>query len=235
MKKIILLIITLLFFTSLVSAQLNMEMSITSEFNINEKISFDYSINSKINQNITYISGIDCFKAPRPLLKLKTIELKVNQPYIDTYYDIIIDNSIEPQLCTAYIQILEPIQQTVFKNFTINTNPSFDFNILLDKKIFVLGEEINIDYESSVEDVEIVVMLSLDENKKQIILPYSFNAKEIGTYDLEITAYKEGYKDVVMKEQFGVIEEEANIEYGFKEEKVNLIRKIKDFLRNFFN
>jgi hypothetical protein len=102
----------------------------------------------------------------------------------------------------------------VSKTFTINTTPPFDFNIILNKKVFVRGEEIDIDYKSEVKDPLIEATLIYPWNfTEQIDLPYSFKADKIGTYGLEVNASKEGYKTVSLNEQFGIIKENADIEY----------------------
>ena len=74
------------------------------------------------------------------------------------------------------------------------------------------NENILIDYESDVSDLNILTTLTYpDKTSKQIIFPATIKAEQIGTYELEVVASKQGYKDVLLKEQFGVIENEANI------------------------
>jgi hypothetical protein len=52
-----------------------------------------------------------------------------------------------------------------------------------------------------------------DKTIQQINLPTSIKAEQIGTYELEITASKQGYKTITTKEQFAVIKKEAEIEF----------------------
>ncbi|MBU4308247.1 MAG: hypothetical protein KJ566_00420, partial [Nanoarchaeota archaeon] len=49
---------------------------------------------------------------------------------------------------------------------------------------------------------------------KSLNLPTTIKEEQIGTYELEVVASKQGYKDVSLKEQFGVIESEANIGFN---------------------
>ena len=48
-------------------------------------------------------------------------------------------------------------------------------------------------------------------------MPTSIKAEQIGTYELEVTASKEGYKTITKKEQFGVIEGGVEITSSFGE------------------
>jgi len=50
-----------------------------------------------------------------------------------------------------------------------------------------------------------------NNTKRQLTLPSSIKAEQIGTYTLEAIASKQGYKTMNIKEQFGVIEKEAEI------------------------
>ena len=80
---------------------------------------------------------------------------------------------------------------------------------------FGLGEEISFDYESDVSGLNIeAVLTSPDGSTKNLNLPTTIKAQQIGTYELEVEVSKEGYKDISLKEQLGVIESEANIGFN---------------------
>ena len=82
-------------------------------------------------------------------------------------------------------------------------------------KIFLKNENVYIDYDSDVLNQSITAVLIFpDKTTKQIILPTSIKADQIGTYNLEVSASKEGYRTIEKKEQFGAIEEDTNIEYS---------------------
>ena len=130
MKKTILFTILALFLLpNLALAALDIKISAKDSFSIGETVSFDYTITSGTDQQITYTPHITCPSAPIAFLQEKTIQLEAGKPYRDTYTDIKVDDSLEPQTCTAQIDITSPIQQTVSKEFKIATNPSFEFHI----------------------------------------------------------------------------------------------------------
>lgn len=187
-------------------------INIKESFNINEKISFSYEIVSPSDEYINYVAYVTCPNAPIPLLELREIELKQSMPLKETYRGITITNDIESQTCIAYVKILSPVEQEISKNFSIVTDPSFSFNIFLSKKVFIKDEDIRIDYRSGVVDPSVKAVLKYPDGKStEIKLPSSIEASQIGTYELEVTATKEGYKTQSVKEQFGVIKKPAEI------------------------
>ncbi|MEA3329860.1 MAG: hypothetical protein U9Q06_03895 [Nanoarchaeota archaeon] len=210
--KLLFLLMGCIFLINLVSANIIVDINIQDSFGLEEQMSFEYSFLSNIDEEINFISHINCPNVPIAILDEQTISLQANQPYTTTYTDQVVQDWFEPQTCKAYVQILSPIQKVVSKNFTINTAPSFEFDIKLDKKIFVVGEDIVIDYSSDVSGLNVDVKLIYpDERTENINLPKTIKAEQIGTYKLEVTASKEGYKTITKKEQFAVIEKHAEI------------------------
>jgi hypothetical protein len=212
-KSGLLFILIFLFFCpTIVLAEIKIGIDMQNSFTLEEKPYYEYNILSDEEINVTIIPYISCPSFPIAPLMEKRIQLTKDQPYRDAYYSIKIDDSIEPQTCTAYVEIISPIQKRVEKNFTIKTNPSFDFEILMDKKVFVLNENVNMDYASEVSGPSIVAKLTYpDKTNREITLPYSFTAEQIGTYEVNAEASKEGYKTITKGEQFGVIEKEPEI------------------------
>ena len=95
---------------------------------------------------------------------------------------------------------------------------SFDLNYCKSKscsknnKVFIEDEVVYLDYISSVSDPDFDVKLTYPDGFiKALDLPFSFKASSSGNYELNIVASKAGYKTIVKKEQFGVIEEEPDI------------------------
>ena len=206
-----LIFIFLILLVSTVSA-LETDIQIQDSFGLNEDVSFDYTLTSDVNQNVIFYPYVDCPTAPLPSFIEQTEELQGGVLYTDTYSSFTVLDFIEPQTCTAYVQILSPVEQRVEKTFDIITDPSFDFEIELDKKVFVKGEDVEIDYQSSIDELGIVAKLIYpDMREEEINLPLTITASQIGTYIVESTASKSGYKDVVVREQFGVIVKEADI------------------------
>ncbi len=245
MKEIVIILILGMIFlvVPLASAEISIDVDVQDSFSLEETMQFEYSLLSDINTQIKFIPHILCPNAPIAMLQEQTIQLQANTPYTATYTDQIVQDWFEPQTCTAYVQILEPYQQIVSKEFQIITDPSFDFDIKLPKKVFILGETIKLDYSSSVVEPSISATLIYPNGKtKSIDLPTTIKASEIGTYELQVSAIKENYKTIDVKEQFAVIKQEANIGYvvldedeRFEEDEQKETDKksnIKDLLNN---
>lgn len=220
MRKIILFIFALSLLSNLVSAALTIEIDIKDSFVLGETSSFDYTIYSDSDQTITFIPHIDCPNTPIPFLIDETINLKAEESYTDSYLGITIYEAIEPQTCTAYVQILSPTPQKTSKNFTIATDPSFLFALNLCKdqactdrsKAFIQNEDVYLDYTSEVPSPSITATLTLpDQTTQDLTLPTSIKAGQLGAYALAVTASKAGFKTASLKEQFAVIVEQAEI------------------------
>ena len=212
--------VLLFLLSNIVIAKIDVKIEIKDSFIKEENVLFDYTILSDKNLSILVIPYIDCPSAPIPQLIQKEIKIKENSPYKEVYYGFTIEESIEPQTCTAYVQILSPFEQIFSKDFKITTNPSFSFETKTCKdsecseitKVFVKDENIYLDYSSSVESPSVTTLLTYpDKTTKQLTLPASIKAEQIGNYELEIIASKQGYKTITKKELFGVIEKEAVI------------------------
>jgi len=232
MKKIILYAIVGIMMISLATASITTDIDIPNSFLTGEIVSFDYSIISDLDQEIIYILHVICPNAPVAFLQEKTIQLQANQPYTATYSDQVVQDWFESQTCTAYVQILSPIQKIVSKNFTIVTDPAFDFSLTFDKKVFTQGENMYLDYESDISGLGIDATLTYpDDSTESLNLPTTIKAEQIGTYDLKVTASKQDYKTVSLKEQFGVIESEASIETESSEASIETISS-SGFIKN---
>jgi len=211
---LIMSVLVLLVYSVQVCATIDMDIDVKSEFFVDDNISFIYSITSDVSENITYMVNVRCLNAPVMMLEEKTAALEAGLPLREEHVYLKLTDWIEPQECSAYLTIFEPVQKTISKNFTLQTNPSFSFDVILDEMIFVINQNISIDYNSEVESPLITATLTYpDKSIKDINLPYSFKADQIGTYELQVTASKEGYKTISLNEQFGVIEGEADISY----------------------
>jgi len=83
------------------------------------------------------------------------------------------------------------------------------------KTVFIKKERISLDYESEISDLNVSGTLTLpDESTKELSLPTSMTAEQIGTYELTITAAKEGYKTAARTMEFSVIEEAPEIPFA---------------------
>ncbi len=225
-KNIILLGLILIMIVPALSA-ISIEIEMEDSFSTGDEISFDYTITSEASQQIEYIASVDCPNAPLALLEIKTATLQAKVPFTETYSYLIVNEDIESQTCEAIVSILIPEEISEEKSFEIVTDPSFEFNILTCKdsscaeqaKVFIRNKNIYLDYTSDVFDVNVVITLTNPNGQtKQLTLPTTIKAEQIGTYELEVTASKEGYKTITKSLQFGVIKSEASIKSGFYEE-----------------
>jgi len=211
-NKIILVLIMVLIALQVAFASVDVGIDIKQKFTEGERISFNYTITSTEDLTIFYTPLIECPAVPQGILQIRLDSLEENIPYINVYDYIQVTEDIISQDCIASISIQEPIQQIFEEEFSIETMPLFSFSIILDKKVFILNEDINLDYSSSVSDPNIkAALIYPDGETEEINLPSTITASQIGTYTLEITASKEGYKTITKTEQFGVIEKAVQI------------------------
>lgn len=81
-----------------------------------------------------------------------------------------------------------------------------------ESKVFVQDENVYLFYSSDADNPSVTATLTHpDGTTRTLNLPESVRAEQIGTYVLDVTASKQGYKTASVKEQFGVIEKEAEI------------------------
>ncbi|RLI99340.1 MAG: hypothetical protein DRP06_03650 [Candidatus Aenigmatarchaeota archaeon] len=197
------------------------DIQVKPSFTIGEQITFSYILTSDIEEEISYFASIDCEEAPQAMLDLKTILLQPNTPITEIYKGYTVDNTTQPQNCYATVSIVEPYDLVETKQFKVIANPSFEFDVFTCKdsachsksKIFIQEKTIYLDYNSEVENPIITAtLIHPDKTTKQLTLPISIKADQIGTYTLEVAASKEGYQLIQVSTDFGVIKNEANIE-----------------------
>jgi len=200
--------------------KIEIELDIKNTFVLGETILFHYSILSDSALQITISPYINCPTTPSRFLQEKTIKLEPGKAYIDIYKGILIDQSIEPQICTAGIAILEPFYQKAEKQFKIETEPSFDVHIQFCKdqactkksKVFVKGEGVYFDYDSEISEPQVTGKLTAPDNSiKKLTLPTRIVLDQVGKYILEIEAKKAGYKTNAQTLELVVLEEEPKV------------------------
>jgi hypothetical protein len=202
-------------------ATITAEIGIEPSFKVGDIIKFNYTISSNEEQEITYIEFVDCPSSPKPMATLKSYKLIPSSALKGEYTYIEVTEDTKSQNCTAYIQLLNPIEKNFSKTFTIDTLPDIEFRILICKesscktesKTFLKNSNIYLSYSSDVAGINTKTTLTYPNNTtKQINLPTSIKAEQIGTYKLEVIASKNGYRSNTQSAQFGVIEEEAEVE-----------------------
>ena len=189
-------------------------------YNLGDRILFNYTIESDNDVQVTFIPGVQCQSVPIAPQLEKSINLVHQVPYTDSYFDQEVKDDLEPQVCKAYVRVLTPVYLFEQKTFSINTSPSFSLDVDIcsdvscdqESKVFVVSEMVYINTKSSIEGTKTSGSLILPGISPQIIsLPYFFKPNRAGTYELEVTASKQGYKTETIKEQFAVIEKEPKI------------------------
>lgn len=231
-SKIITFVLALMLVPTLASA-LTIDIQVPSSFGVGEQVYFDYSIESATDQDITFTPHVMCPNAPIAFLQDVTQSLQAGVPFSDTYTDITITDDIEPQTCTAYIQITSHVQQREEKTFTITTLPGFDFAIDLDKTVFLKNEQINLDYTSELDGLQVTATLTSPSGSSQNVqIPSVLQLDEIGTYVLNAQASKADYKTMQVSKQIGIIESSANIQTGAPQSSgtINVPLEIPDYL-----
>ena len=221
LKKFIFVFSFLVLLANLVSAIPTVDFNVEPVFYEGDTISFSYYFTSQQDEPVKYMASVGCDGSFEPLLQIEEITLNKNEPFIGEYVYGVVDDDVKSGHCTASIFILEPYQAEFTKSFEVVNSLELPFDVLFCKdslcaekaKIFLQGENIYLDYESSVENPSIKATLKYPDNStKKVSLPGTIKADQIGTYELEVTATKEGYKTVINKEQFGVIESNAKFE-----------------------
>jgi len=222
MKKLILLIFGILLL-NLVSASIDIRIDVNQGFIIGEKVNFDYTFISDTNEEITYTPKIKCAGGYESLLADETITLIKGVRITKNYEDFEITKELEKQQCLAIIKIKAPFIKVKEEVFEIVTYSDFSFNIKICKdssckektSVFLKNENPYISYFSSVENPSISASLIYPDGLiKSINLPTTISGSQIGTYELEVTVSKQGYKTATEKVQFGVIAKQAEIKYA---------------------
>jgi len=196
------------------ASSISVDIEAKPQFKAGENISFRYSI-SDIKEEIKYFVSVNCPDAPIPLLEMKTSDQDVRETY--TY--LTVDESVEPQNCTASVSVIEPYSLVEKVSFEIVTKPSFKFKPYLCRdrlcrrkaRVFVRGEDIHIRYSSELSPTVTATVTYPDKEVRQITLPVTITAEQTGPYNLEIKASKQGYKNVYESVKFAVIGRHATI------------------------
>ncbi len=217
-------------------AIIDIDIYMEPEFNAGDIIQFNYTIDSDFAQTINYIEIVDCPTAPHAMLNPKSAFVNLGVNVHGKYNYLRVTEDIYPQECIASVVVLEPVKKSVSKPFTIVTTSPFDFDIVLDKKIFVRGEEIYIDYISGVDDPVLKAFLIYPDGRgDEISLPYKFKPNKLGMYSLQVNASKEGYKEVYSGKQFKVIDKEVDIKYANLATEGFVVKTNSGFIKSSLN
>jgi hypothetical protein len=87
-----------------------------------------------------------------------------------------------------------------------------DAECLQPSTVFLMGDIVHIHYASSIADIHAEGFLILpDDTRREIMLPTEVQVEKVGTYNIEVTATKEGYQQQIQKLRFVVIDKEPQI------------------------
>ncbi|MCK4589763.1 MAG: hypothetical protein KAT77_04920 [Nanoarchaeota archaeon] len=242
MKKIIFIILFLLIFINVVKAEELLTLNtaqpvyvpgdtilISTEVYNNNSYQIQAILESLMsNQGGTYPLGIiphSLTLDPYEKEELVLYNILVDENFISDLYrvsaSLVINNE---RVATRSINF--SITETL-KEIEVDIKTCKDLACTEKSKIFIKNEKIYLDYYSKVPEPIITATLTLpDETTQQLTLPTSIETGQIGTYTLDITASKEGYKTLSKKEQFAVIEQEAQIGYTEVKEEVKWIKTL---------
>jgi hypothetical protein len=235
MKKICLLTTVILSLTALgLSANLNLNSQNT--FTPGEEIKFNYSIQG--DKEIRYIPSISCPSAREPLLQVLEADLSQNTVN-STYRYSTVTTDMEPQNCTASVNILDE-NQSVSKQLEIEGRPSFDLQLKIctdescdqERTVFELGETpyITVDTEKS---PEISSTLETPTGTEKITFPTNRGNLEKGNYKIRLNASLEGYQNQTVEKGFAVIGDSPDFqEESFEDsgETAGILSRIISFL-----
>ena len=210
----------LILLSSLASAASQIDISIDPVFYEGDIVKFSYRIISPQGETLKYTVGINCDDAPQALLEMKEVQIEKNELFYGEYVYGEIYDTMRGGDCIAGVVILEPYQLSKEKQFRIETSSTFSFSLFFCKdqlcqeksKVFMQGQDIYLTYVSEIDNPTIKATLTNpDKTTTQVILPIQIKAEQIGTYELDVIASKEGYKTITKKSQFAVIEKEPVI------------------------
>jgi hypothetical protein len=191
-------------------------------FHDGDVITFSYTITSSQDESIKYAANVDCMGSPQAMLEMRDLDLKAGVPFSSEYSYGVAGVDAKAGRCTATVSIFEPYQLEESVPFEVSAPSEFSFTVSFCKspscneesKVFVLGEDVYVRYASGIENPSVVATLTLpDKTSRQLSLPATVRAEQVGTYELSVTVSKEEYKTVTESAQFGVIESEADIPY----------------------
>ena len=212
-----------------ISAFTDISVRVNDKAVVGETIIVDYTITSTESKLPPHIVFIECVNAPLPLLSEEPTMLRSDEDgvynYHNTYTYLTVDDTIEPQSCKARVSLSDNVNGEIISSsadFQIVTNPSFeleinfceDINCIKKSKVFYLDDIIYLNYDTSVSQIEnTAILTSPFQSKKQLTLPTTIKAEQIGTYNLDVIVSKPGYKTITKKQQFAVIEKPAEIKF----------------------
>ena len=203
-------------------------IDVKETFTSGETVFFNYSISSSIMQEVYFKTSLKCDNAPIPEFESKTVRVSEENVFHGSMQGFRVDPQIESQQCSAEIEEIFPEHKLIQRNFSIITDISmspieFDVRICGDErcrkmsKVYTKNERIYFSYLSDDENIEVdATLVYPDKSRSKIFIPKfnkysSMKFEKVGNYQLEVVAKKDGVREVVRTENFGIMEGNAEI------------------------
>jgi len=234
--KFLIVLISICFLISLVYAQVSPSSSLElssekSVYTLGETIKIYAEVNN-IREKTVLVnleSFLDNGKEDYPISVIPfEFVLGSNEDKEILLYDILVSEDMISDFYTVNVGLVFNMEKITkkslqfevidtLKEITLDVSVCKDSSCNEESKIFIKNDNIYFDYYSNV-DLDINAILTYpDKTTEQVSLPNSIKPGQIGTYELKVIASKQGYKSITKKEQFGVIEKNAEIrEVSFK-------------------
>jgi len=207
----------------LVSSQLISELNINKhEFAVNERLLVVVTVENSRDSNV-YLQAHVLNVKLNSQLNTKSIEIAPQETKKIILYNFLIDDTYKTGDYLVVLSLVDALDSTtiVSKNVSFSITgklEDFYFDIFACKdesctqksEIFTKEELIYLAFESGISNPTIIATLEYpDKSKEEITLPTFMPALQVGTYNLEATAFKQGYKTMAKSIQFSVIEKET--------------------------
>ena len=235
--KFVIALITICFLVNLVYAQTppSSSLKLSSEksfYNLGETIEIyadvenirDYTVNTNLQAILKDNKGeyplavipFEFVLMQNEIKKILLYEILVTENMISDFYTVDVELVFNNEKITKKSLQFEIIG--TLKEIVLDVNVCKDSSCKEKSKMFIKDNKIYFDFNSNINPDISAILTYPDKTIEQITLPGSIKSEQIGTYELEVEANKQGYKTLIKKEQFGVIEKDVEIrEVSFKE------------------
>ena len=169
-----------------------------------------------VNEGDTLSKGVEVFEIDLQSYEKKNFSL----------YDFWVDENFDKGMYVVTSELFYGNQKVfndriifeveeILENLIFDLMVCGDINCDKEKILFIKNEDVFLNFESPVENILIeAILIYPDKSRKEIDLPTSIKEEQIGTYEIEVSASKEGYKTIEKKMQFGVIEKHVEIQFS---------------------
>ena len=205
----------ILFCAGIVAAQPIVEISVNPVFQTGDNVKFYYQINTQVDENLSFIPAIICDKLNQSPLEEQKVILHAGTPLFGEYTWGKVDDSISDTDCNAVISFTNNYYFILRKPFQINGLDTLrgqlficsDSNCTTRAKVFDKNESIYLQIFTEVQGVITTTRLTLpDKSTRNLILPSNLLLESKGGYSLEVTLEKNGYKTLILSDEFAVID-----------------------------